>query len=291
MYAELVQKLQDTMAGSFTVDNLKTVQRDEFRNEITSKIGKTDSDVENYDDPNRQRDLSVKFHWGHDHDFGDFSLRGKMGSRHVHIIARFMTEFGLPLDLTGKKILDIGVWTGGTSLLFSALGAEVTALEEVKKYADTVNYMAQAFGVNNLKCDGTSLYDVNYQDTFDYIIYSGVIYHVTDPVLSLRILFNALKDGGEVFVETMGVKSNNENPLALVEGPAVVRGGSKEELNRGGWNYFLPSSSALKLWIETVGFENVVVGGIDSNSRILAKGVRHKHVDMLRAGLSRRDIR
>ena len=96
MYAELVQKLQDTMAGSYTVDNLKTVQRDEFKNEITSKIGQIDSDTENYDEPNRQRDLSVKFHWGHDHDFGDFSLQGKMGSRHVHIIARFMTEFGLP---------------------------------------------------------------------------------------------------------------------------------------------------------------------------------------------------
>ncbi len=183
------------------------------------------------------------------------------------------------------------MWTGGTSLLLSALGAEVTAIEEVKKYANTVNYMAQAFGLNNLKCDSTSLYDINYQDAFDYIIYSGVIYHVTDPVLSLRILYNALLDGGEIFVETMGVNANNEIPLALVEGPAVVRGGAKEDLNRGGWNYFVPTSNALKLWIETVGFENVIAGGIDNNSRILAKGVRHRHEDMLRAGLSRQDIR
>ncbi len=100
MYAEVVQKLQDTMTGSFTVDNLKTIQRDEFKNEITSKIGKIDSDVENYDDPDKQRDLSIKFCWGHDHDFGNFSLRGKMGSRHIHIIARFMAEYGLPFDLT-----------------------------------------------------------------------------------------------------------------------------------------------------------------------------------------------
>ena len=50
----------------------------------------------------------------------------------------------------------------------------------------------------------------------------GVIYHVTDPVLSLRILFNALKDGGRIFVETMGVVAGaNSPPLAAVEGPRL----------------------------------------------------------------------
>ncbi len=291
MYAEVTQKLRKKMQESYTVDNLKTVQRDEFRNEICSLIGKIDSGTEGYLDPEKQRDYSVKFYWGHNHDFGEFSITGLMGDRHVEIIAHFISTFGLPMDLTGKKILDIGVWTGGTSLLLSALGAEITAIEEVKKYAKTVNYMAKAFGVETLKCEEMSLYNLDFHDCFDYVIYAGVIYHVTDPIISLRILFNALNDGGEIFVETMGVNVQNGPPAALVEGPAVIGGGSKEDLNRSGWNYFVPSNSALKLWIETAGFENVVVSSLTPQNRILAKAVRRSHVDITRAGLSRPDIR
>ncbi len=291
VYAEVTQKLREKMQESYTVDNLKTVPRDEFRNQISSLIGKIDPDIEGYMDPEKQRDFSVKFYWGHNHDFGEFSINGSMGDRHIEIVAHFISTFGLPIDLTGKKILDIGVWTGGTSLLLSALGAEITAIEEVRKYANTVNYMAKAFGVETLKCEETSLYNLDFHDCFDYVIYSGVIYHVTDPIISLRILFNALNDGGEIFVETMGVNANNIPPVALVEGPAVVRSGSKENLSRSGWNYFVPSNGALKLWIETAGFENVAVSSLTPQNRILAKAVRRSHVDITRAGLSRPDIR
>lgn len=111
-----------------------------------------------------------------------------MADRHIEIIARFLSDFGLPLDLTGKKVLDIGVWTGGTCLALCALGAE-------------------------------------------------------------------------------GKKS------------------------RTGWNYFVPTDKALKLWMETVGFHDVTVSALDGNRRYLAKGTRHAHEEMASAGLARRDIR
>ena len=57
-----------------------------------------------------------------------------MGDRHLVLLARYMDDFGaFPRDLSGKRVLDIGCWSGGTSLLFSALGAEVVAVEEVRK--------------------------------------------------------------------------------------------------------------------------------------------------------------
>ena len=58
------------------------------------------------------------------------------------IIADFIDQFDFPEKLGGMRVLDIGAWTGGISLLLAAMGAKVVALEEVVKYSNTVNYLA-----------------------------------------------------------------------------------------------------------------------------------------------------
>ncbi len=73
-----------------------------------------------------------------------------MGDCHINFIADFSDDFGLELDLQGRTLLWAGAWTGGTSLLFAALGAKVTALEEVRKYAGTIHYFVEAFGPSRL---------------------------------------------------------------------------------------------------------------------------------------------
>ena len=279
------------MRENFTLRDVISTHKNDLQESILSRVGKVDSESEGYANEKKQRDLSVKFHWGHNHDFGTFKLDGRMDDRHINILAEFMETYGLPQSLEGKKILDVGVWTGGTSLILAKLGAEVVAIEEVKKYAETVDYLAKAFGLKNLIVKNISLYDVEDQDTYDFVLFAGVLYHVTDPILSLRILFNALKDNGKLFVETHGVNVNSSVSLALVEGPRAVTGGSAEEYDRGGWNYFIPSEKALGVWLDAVGFQDIEVGAIDSAQRIKAVATRHRHVDMLQAGLSRLDIR
>ena len=54
----------------YTTDHLVGVSPDDFRNDLTARIGTIDPDAEGYHDPARQRDLSIKFRFGHDHDFG-----------------------------------------------------------------------------------------------------------------------------------------------------------------------------------------------------------------------------
>ena len=289
---DLMHELKQVMLDNYQIDNVIPEYRDCFETDIRKMLAVVDSNMEGYADHERQRDLSIKYAWGHHHDFGSFQVSGAMGDRHLGILAEFIQVYGLPKDLTGKKILDIGVWSGGSCMWMFVLGAEVTALEEVKKYTNTVEYLAKAFNIKGLKVNSISLYDLDIQDEFDYVIYSGVVYHVTDPVLSLRILFNALKNGGQIFIETFGLNAESElPPLALVEGPSVTRGGNKASLNRSGWNYFVPSPKGLFMWIQTVGFEDIKVGCVDSNSRIKAVATRQSHVDMLRAGLSRPEIR
>ncbi len=110
--------------------------------------------------------------------------------------------------------------------------------------------------------------------------------------MSLRILFNSLKDNGRIFIETLGVKTQGSTrPIAIVEGSMIHQSGSKEQLNRTGWNYFIPSPSAVVIWVATAGFEDIAISESEVGSRIECVATRCQHKEMLRAGLSRSDIR
>lgn len=287
--ATTTQHMKDLFEISYSSKNLRVTDIKAFHANIQERLGSVDSAIEGYFDPSKQRDLSIKFEWGHNHDFGDgIVYQGRMGWRHIQILASFVNDFGLPYDLSGKKVLDIGVWTGGTSLLLVAMGAEVLALEEVVKYSDTVNLLAHSFGVQDrLKCIPQSLYETlpEFVDYFDYIIYSGVIYHVSDPLLSLRLAFSALKNGGDLFLETYGI--NSPESLCHYEGAFIFSGGNKESLNRGGWNQYKPSTKCLDAWCRDAGFQSTHIGNIDSNMRIMGVAQRTKFDDFCRAGLSR----
>ncbi len=74
------------------------------------------------------------------------------------------------------------------------------------------------------------------------------------------------------------------------QGPGVLGPGSKEDLNRGGWNWFVPSPAALGRMMGDVGYQDVTVSEV-IGARSLAVAARHRHGDMMRSGLSARSIR
>jgi 2-polyprenyl-3-methyl-5-hydroxy-6-metoxy-1,4-benzoquinol methylase len=240
----------------------------------------------------QQRDLSVRFHWGHTHDFGSFRLSGRMGNRHLTVLSVFMGRLhALPRDLQGLRVLDIGCWTGGTSLLLAAMGADVVAIEEVPMYVEALNYLVSSFGVSNLHPRVLSLFDLEvpeFQDRFDLVLFSGVIYHLTDPVLGLRLVFDTLHDGGTCLLETAANRALGST--MTYEGPTVATRGRQATVSRGGWNWFVPSRRALISLMADVGFGDVrTVRGV--GGRLFATGRRTAHVDIMRAGLSRPRVR
>jgi 2-polyprenyl-3-methyl-5-hydroxy-6-metoxy-1,4-benzoquinol methylase len=279
--------LCELFSSRFKLENLTSLSSESFISQLSSKIGVVDPITEGYLSGSRQRDLSVKFHWGHNHDFGPgFLLHGRMADRHIDLIADFVEHYGLPRDLSGKRVLDIGVWTGGTSLLLAAMGADVVAIEEVVKYAQTVNFLADGFGIQDkLQCHSGSLYEVlpRFADCFDYAIYAGVVYHVTDPVLSLRLIFSALKDGGTALLESYACDSKDS--VCRYEGPSVTHSGTREDYSRGGWNYFVPSARCLQAWCQDAGFQETHVGAC-ANMRIQGSAKRTHFDEFCRAGVS-----
>jgi len=283
-------QLLELFNSYYSLNTLKKCTAHHFEKSILDRVGTINA--QNFVDPSMQRDLSVKFHWGHNHDFSEsLKLKGNMGDRHINIIASFIDDFGLPFDLHGKFVLDIGVWTGGTSLLLSAMGAKVYAIEEVEQYASMVNYLAWAFDKeSSLRCFSLNLYEFlpMFANEFDYVIYSGVLYHVTDPIISLRMIFTALKDSGSVFLETLGNSSSES--VCFYEGPGIYSSGDKDNLNRGGWNYFIPSCLCLQRWCLDSGFQIVEIGEY-FQKRIKGVATRTQFRDFCRAGISIKSIR
>jgi SAM-dependent methyltransferase len=289
---ETAARLQSLMRERYQVNHLRTMTAQDFKGGIDRFLSLEDAASEGYIDPKVQRDLSIKFFWGHNHDFGSFQVPGRMGNRHIDLITTFIDQFrALPSDLTGAKILDVGCWTGGTSLLLCAMGAQVVALEEVKKYAAALQFLKDAFDVSALEVLPVSLFACNqaaFFDRFDYALFGGLLYHLTDPIVGTRIVYNALRDGGVCLCETMATPDDGRK----IEywGPNVFGEGSQEQLNRTGWNWFVPSPTILSRLLQDVGFADVVTGNY-LPGRAFAVATRDRHRDINRAGLSVPSIR
>jgi len=225
--------------------------------------------------------------WGHNHDFGTFKMTGRMKNRHLWLLSMFMDRFGaLPRSLEGKKILDIGPWTGGTSLLLCAMGAKVVAVEPIKKSADYINYLKHSFDIKNLEVRNLSLFECDtpeFQDSFDFVLCVGTMYYVTDIPLGLRILFNSLKDGGTLLFESFTTDSKKPILAYRVPYPPLFK---KVTFKKGGWDWFMPSPSALNQMLKEVDYEDVQVSKIISQ-RVFAVAKRNHYKKMSRGGMSK----
>ena len=237
-----------------------------------------------------QRQRSVRFEWSEDQDFGTFKVTGMATNRAIWLLATFMDDFSaLPKSLEGKRVLDIGCWTGATSFLMAAMGASVVAVEEVKKYVDCVKYLRDTFGLSNFEPRNLSLYDLTddeFQDAFDIVLFGGVLYHLSDPVLGMRITFNTLRPQGTCLLESAVARSKKR----------ICEYAGKDEPGRGAAaNWFYPSPLVLEAMMDEVGYRSVRSQIHPqysmSQDRMTAVGTKVSQVDMLRAGLSVRDIR
>ncbi|MDP5307542.1 DUF1698 domain-containing protein [Paracoccus spongiarum] len=292
-YAASVRDLSDQFRARFDAAfALRDPQQAVRARALLSRIGTIDWASEGYASPDNQRDLSIRFHWGHDHRFGDdLAVRGRMGIRHLRLMAEFLTGFGLPEDhFRGRRILDVGCWTGGTTLTLKMLGAaEILAIDEVRKYAEAAHELVNGvLGLSDVDCRAVSLYALD-EGRFDTVYVPGVVYHLSDPVLGLRRMFNRLEDGGDIFVESATFRS--DKPVCLFEGNRVFhKDGSEQDLSRGGWNWFLPSASCLELWMREAGFDDVRVFHSPETQRVFGYGIRREFRQITRAGLSVPDI-
>jgi len=86
----------------------------------------------------------------------------------------------------------------------------------------------------------------SYEHRFDLLFCLGVLYHRSDPVATLKSLYNGLNDGGELILDTFMIEGEDE--IALT--PA----GRYSKIPN---IYFIPTFNALRNWCMRVGFSEV----------------------------------
>jgi tRNA (mo5U34)-methyltransferase len=141
--------------------------------------------------PSREQQISRLGPWFHnlhlpdgaqtapDHALGDFP-RYKWNVLAPH----------LPPRLDGWTVLDVGCNAGFYSVELARRGAVVTGIDVDRHYLDQAQWAAREFGVEDrltLRC--MQVYDLARSDeTFDLVLFLGVLYHLRYPTLGLDIV-------------------------------------------------------------------------------------------------------
>src|SRR5690554_5717410 len=164
-----------------------------------------------------------------------------------------------PLD--GRLVLDVGCGSGYHMWRMLGAGAErvigvdpsrlfLMQFQAYKKYLKASGHSAQA-----------DLLPLKMEDVptklkgFDTVFSMGVLYHRKSPLEHLQELKDALRDGGELVLETLVVEGDVQHCLMPEDRYAQMRN-----------VWFIPSVEMLLLWCRRVGFNNVRLVDLNQTS-------------------------
>lgn len=162
---------------------------------------------------------------------------------------------GVPADLTGARVLDIGTTNGGAAFMLERRGAaKVVATDIVDPMHFGFEAIRSALG-SNVEFRQLSVYELSrtLQEQFDYVVFWGVLYHLRHPLL-------ALDNVRAVTAHTAYV----ETAVCDFEAPehtetAMARFYRRDELGADGSNWFAPNVRALVNWCGSCGLEPTAV--------------------------------
>ncbi|MBI1403343.1 MAG: TIGR04290 family methyltransferase [Porphyrobacter sp.] len=96
----------------------------------------------------------------------------------------------LPQDLTGKSVLDIGCNAGFYAIEMAKRGADrVLGIDSDPRYLEQARLASDALGFGEIEFAQGDVYDVAaLGETFDLVIFMGVLYHLRHPLLALDLI-------------------------------------------------------------------------------------------------------
>jgi tRNA (mo5U34)-methyltransferase len=160
---------------------------------------------------------------------------------------------GLPADMRGASVLDIGTTNGGTAFTLERRGASRVVATDI---VDPMHFGFEAIRDalrSEVEFRQVSVYELSTAilGRFDYVIFWGVLYHLRHPLLALdNVRALARKT---VYVET--AVCDHE---LTVDDP-VARFYRLDELGGDPSNWFAPNVRALGDWCASCGLEPVKV--------------------------------
>ena len=131
----------------------------------------------------------------------------------LHVINPLRANYiASKVDLTGKKILDVGCGGGILAEALSDAGAIVTGIDAAGPGIEIAKIHAQDNNksINYMESTAEDLLNSS-EEKFDIVTCLEVLEHVPDPELLVRTCINLLKSEGDLFLSTI-----NKNPRSWI---------------------------------------------------------------------------
>jgi len=176
-----------------------------------------------------------------------------------------LSHFGLPEDLRGRRVLDIGAWDGWFSFECERRGAEVVAVDCVE--LDTFLEARELIGskVEYLTLDVTEL-SARRLGRFDVVLFLGVLYHLRHPLLGLEKVVELSTD--LALIESF-VIGRETRPV-----PTVMEFYERGELGGQIDNWCGPSPECLLAMCRSAGFAHVELRDVTNQRASVVCGRR-----------------
>ena len=133
--------------------------------------------------------------------------------KQLHVINPLRANYiASKVDLTGKKILDVGCGGGILAEALSDAGAIVTGIDAAGPGIEIAKLHAQDNNKSIKYMESTAEDLLNSsEEKFDIVTCLEVLEHVPDPELLVHTCINLLKSGGDLFLSTI-----NKNPRSWI---------------------------------------------------------------------------
>ena len=159
--------------------------------------------------------------------------------------------------LAGKRVLDIGCGSGYHCWRMLGAGAAevigidptplfVLQFQALQRYINRDDVWVLPLGIEDLPAE---------LGAFDTVFSMGVLYHRRAPIEHLMELRGALKEGGQLLLETLVIDGGVDS--CLVPTGRYARMGNV---------WFLPSTAQLLRWLEKLGFRDVNLIDVNQTS-------------------------
>lgn len=188
-----------------------------------------------------------------------------------------LPHYGLPQDMTGMRVLDIGCAEGFFSFEAERRGArEVVAIDSFPDSIRRFNICRSAF---DSKATGflCSVYDLNERafGTFDMVFFYGVLYHLRNPILALEKILSVCT--GTMLLQTAGyeVPGMADIPLAKFH-PFGLQSGPPENPVWDPTVFWLPNGECVRAMVAHAGFLDIETISTDPKINIVVRATSPK---------------
>jgi len=167
-----------------------------------------------------------------------------------------LPHFGLPEDMRGMRVLDIGHAEGFFSFEAERRGAvEVIGIENYHPMTRKYNICRAALG-SRAQSVLVSVYELNPKTfgTFDMVFFYGVLYHLRHPLLALEKIHSVCS--GTLLMQTATSADASDTPIAEFH-PFGIESGPPENRRCDPTCFWFPNPACCAAMLAHAGFQQI----------------------------------